>query len=349
MRVLITGMLGFIGHHVAEHLLAETDWELVGLDRVDETSTHHRMRWIACWPDCAKRCKFVWHDLRAPINTTVERQIGPVDAVMHLAASTHVDRSITDPLSFVQDNVVGTAHLLEWWRGHVQARRRLHYQEGDYAPKLAPPSNLFIHMSTDEVFGPARDGELFKEFDRYNSANPYSASKAGAEELVVAYSNTYKFRADVLHTMNVFGERQHPEKFIPMTIGKVLRGETVLIHADKERGPGRRFYCHAENVARALKWLVDSAGELPLLDKWNVVGEREVSNLEMAQLIAKFAGKPLKYELVDADTLRPGCDFRYSLDGSRLRASGFEYRLGFEEALERVVRWTLEHPEWLAS
>lgn len=331
MRVLITGMLGFVGHHVAEHLLCSTDWELVGLDRIDETSTHHRMRWLKCWPECAKRCTFVWHDLRAPINTTVERQIGPVDVVLHLAANTHVNRSIVDPLAFVLDNVVGTTNLLEWWRGHVKDR----------------PDPLLVHMSTDEVFGPAAEGQLFKEFDRYNSANPYSGSKSGAEELVVAYSNTYKFKAAVCHIMNIFGERQHPEKFVPMTIGKVLRGETVLIHADKGR-PGTRFYCHAENVARALHWLVDHRADAPRFDKWNIVGEREVSNLEMAELIAKFTGRPLKYELVDADTLRPGHDFRYSLDGSKLKAAGFEYRLGFEEALERVVKWSLENPEWLA-
>jgi len=113
-------MLGFIGHHVASHLLCNTDWDLVGLDRIDETSTKHRLRWIECWPDCAKRCEFVWHDLRAPINTTVEQQIGTVDVVLHLAANTHVNRSIVDPLAFVLDNVVGTTNLLEWWRVHVR-------------------------------------------------------------------------------------------------------------------------------------------------------------------------------------------------------------------------------------
>lgn len=340
MRVLITGMLGFIGHHVAAHLLESTDWELVGLDRTDETSTHHRMRWIRCWPDCAKRCKFVWHDLRASINSTVKHQIGPIDVVLHLAASTHVDRSITEPLSFIQDNVIGTAHLLEWWREHVRVQKRL-------SGLLVQHEPLLVHMSTDEVFGPASEGQLFKEFDRYNSANPYSASKAGAEELVVAYSNTYKFKAAVCHIMNVFGERQHPEKFIPMTIGKILRGENVLIHSNKKLGPGRRFYCHAENVARALHWLVDRRGTLPRFDKWNVVGEREVSNLEMAELIAKYLDKSLSYDFVDADTLRPGHDFRYSLDGSKLRNAGFKYALGFEEALERVVKWSVEHPDWV--
>jgi dTDP-glucose 4,6-dehydratase len=327
-------MLGFIGHHVAEHLLTNTDWDLVGLDRVDETSTHHRMRWLKCWPDCAKRCTFVWHDLRAPVNVQVEQQVGAIDVVLHLAANTHVNRSIVDPLAFVQDNVIGTANLLEWWREHVR--------------KHQPADPLLVHMSTDEVFGPAAEGQLFKEWDRYNSANPYSASKAGAEELVVAYSNTYKFKAAVCHIMNVFGERQHPEKFVPMTIGKVLRGETVLIHSDKGR-PGQRFYVHAENVARALEWLMAHRAEAKRFDKWNIVGEREVTNLEMAELIAKFVGRPLQHELVDADKLRPGHDFRYSLDGSKLRDAGFEYRLGFEEALERVVRWSLEHPEWLGQ
>jgi dTDP-glucose 4,6-dehydratase len=341
MRVLITGMTGFIGHHVADHLLQATDWELVGLDRIDATSTLHRLRYVKDWEKKARRCSFVWHDLRAPLNASVERQIGDIDAVLHLAASTHVARSITEPLLFVADNVMGTAHLLEWWRAK---------KAETYNGLLQRGRSVFVHCSTDEVFGPAEGGYCYKEWDRYNSASPYSASKAGAEELVCAYSNTYKFRAQIVRIMNVIGERQHPEKFVPMTVGKVLRGETVDIHCDADcKQVGTRFYLHAENVAHAIRWLIQRAERGAVdkrFDKWNVVGEREVSNLEMAESIAKLVDKRLNARLVSAEETRPGHDMRYALDGAKLRSHGFEYPVSFEAGLERTVRWFIERPEW---
>jgi dTDP-glucose 4,6-dehydratase len=334
MRILITGMLGFIGHHVLEHFLHETNWEFVGLDRIDATSTLERLRHIKGWPDLAKRVSFVWHDLRAPINSSVSNQIGDVHVVLHLAASTHVDRSITEPLLFVYDNVVGTANLLDWWRVQPGAR-----------------DGFFINFGSDEIFGPARPGEAFKEDARYNSANPYSAAKAGAEELACAFSNTYKLHIAATHGMNVFGERQHPEKFIPMTIAKVLRGETVIIHGEAGLS-GSRFYLHADNVARALKFLIQSLygnPGAPRFSKWNIVGEKEVTNLELAQRIAFIAGVPLKYDIVDFHKSRPGHDMRYALDGGKLREAGFEFPETFDQSLERTVRWYLEHREWLAG
>lgn len=348
MRVLITGGIGFVGHHVIEHFLEKTAWEIVTLDRIDATASLGRLRHIRDWPVHASRVTFVWHDLRAAINKTVDNQIGHVDAVVHLAASTHVDRSIAEPLMFVEDNVMGTAHLLDWWRQQIENRR--------YAldVRYRKAKNLFINFGTDEVFGPAEPGQLFKEWDRYHSANPYSASKAGAEELACAWSNTYGLKIYATHGMNIFGERQHPEKFIPKTIGKILRGETVTIHADPEgKRSGTRFYQHAENVAAALRFLVDRGmdpkeGER-LFDKWNLVGEREVENLKMAQMIAEICGKRLRAELIDARTSRPGHDFRYALDGTKLREAGLSYPMTFEQSLERTVRWFVDHPEWLSG
>jgi dTDP-glucose 4,6-dehydratase len=341
MRVLITGGLGFIGHHVIDHFLSATDWEIVTLDRIDATSTLHRLRHVRDWPKKAKRVSFVWHDLRAPINATVNRQIGPVDVALHMAASTHVDRSITEPRMFVEDNVIGTLNLLEWWR-----ERRRGADTGRLTD-ISEDRTLFINFGTDEVFGPAKDGYDFKEWDRYNSANPYSAAKAGAEELTGAYSNTYGFRAVSTHTMNVFGERQHPEKFIPMTIAKISRGDTVKIHSDPKKGPGSRFYTYAPNIAAALEWLISHDIEGPRYDKWNIVGEREIDNLAMAKLIAEIVGKPLHYELADCNKERPGHDFRYALDGSKLRDTGFEYPLSLEQSLVKTINWFVENPEWL--
>lgn len=336
MRVLITGLCGFIGHHVAEHLLHHTDWELVGLDRIDATSTPHRLRFIPDWERLGERVSFVWHDLRSPINRFVDQKLGHVDVLIHMAASTHVDRSITDPVGFVQDNVMGTAHLLDWWRTR-QMRHRL----------LKKPEGFMLHFSTDEVFGPAEGDYFFKEWDRYKSASPYSASKAGAEELACAFSNTYKLKIAVVRVMNVIGERQHPEKFVPMTIGKLLKGEQILIHANKDcSAVGTRYYLHAANVAKALHWLINR-GQEPLFDKWNLSGEREVSNLEMAEMLAKLLGKPLHHRLVDSDQLRPGHDLRYAIDGTKLREAGFTYPMNFEQSLARIVDWTVGHPEWL--
>jgi len=340
VRVLITGLCGFIGHHVAEHLLEATDWELVGLDRIDATSTLHRLRHLECWPECANRVKFVWHDLRAPINMTVDRQLGPVDAVLHLAASTHVDRSITEPLTFVHDNVVGTAHLLEWWR----ARQGL----GGESVFLQNSENpFFLYYGTDEIFGAANETQVFSEWDRYRSTNPYSASKAGGEELVCAYSNSYKLHACATHCTNIIGERQHPEKFPPMVIRKVMRGETVKIHADATATkPSTRIYNYAGNIGPVLKWIVEN-NEHALFDKWNIVGEREVTNLELCEKIAAICERPLKYELVSFATSRPGHDFRYAMSGQKLKDAGFVYPFTFDQGLERTVRWFLEHPEWL--
>ncbi len=202
-----------------------------------------------------------------------------------------------------------------------------------------------LYFSTDEVFGPAGPEVAFKEWDRYNSSNPYAATKAGGEELALAYANTYKLPVFITHTMNVFGERQHPEKFIPKVVRHVVRGLTMPIHSDPSRTkPGSRFYIHARNVADAVLFLLEH-GEPR--EKYNIVGEREVDNLTLAQMIARVIGKPLKYELIDFHNSRPGHDLRYALDGSKLAAMGWSHPKEFEASLAKCVRWMLERPEYL--
>jgi len=327
-RVLITGGAGFIGHHVVEHLLKNTDWDIVCLDRLDTSGNLNRLSDMPIWEAEKKRTKIVFHDLRAEINESVASQIGGgISAILHLAASTHVDRSIDDPMLFVQDNVVGTTNLLQYARKCVALEQ-------------------MVYFSTDEVFGPARDGVAYKEWDRYNSGNPYSASKAGAEEMCLAFQNTYKLPIYITHSMNVFGERQHPEKFIPMVIRKVLQGEQVTIHADKTKTKaGTRFYIHARNVAGALLFLMNGRWEAG--DKYNIVGEKEVDNLQMAQLIAQGLNKELKYEMVDFHSSRPGHDLRYALDGQKMASLGWEIPMAFEDSLRSTIRWTVNRPVWL--
>lgn len=328
MKILITGGAGFIGHHFVEHILKNTDWEISVLDSLNYASGgFDRLRDINVFDE--KRVKIFTADFTQPIPAGLEREIGEVDYIVHMGAETHVDNSIADPAPFIFSNVVGTMRILDF------ARRRKNLKK-------------LFYFSTDEVFGPAAAGVFYKEWDRYNSSNPYAASKAGGEELSLAYANTYKLPVVITHTMNVFGERQHPEKFIPKVIKKVMSGDVVLIHTDsnKEKA-GSRFWIHARNVASALFFLFDRA---EIREKYNIVGEKEVDNLKMAQLIADTLGKELKYELVDFHSSRPGHDLRYALDGAKMKNLGWEPPMNFEESLTRTIKWNFLSPQnerWL--
>jgi dTDP-glucose 4,6-dehydratase len=325
MRILITGACGFIGHHVVEHLLINTDWEIVGLDRLSYAANgFDRLRDAIGYPH--PRVRIFPLDFTQPFSVGIIKEIGEVDYILHMGAETHVDNSIADPESFVMANVVGTMRVLE------------------YARKVG--INKFVYFSTDEVFGPAATGEAFKEWDRYNSTNPYSATKAGGEELCLAYANTYRIPMAITHTMNAFGERQHPEKFIPMIIKKVLGGETISIHSDPTKTrAGSRFYIHCRNIASAILFILGHTGDMR--DKYNITGEREVDNLDMARFIARVMGKELNFEMVDFHSSRPGHDLRYALDGSKLARIGWSIPKNFEESLTKTIRWYLDNPKWL--
>ena len=337
--VLVTGGAGFVAHHVIHHLLKNTDWNIVSLDRLDFSGNLNRLSDMMNDFDAEtrKRVRIVFHDLRAELNPMVRRDIGKVDYVLHLAAGSHVDRSIEFPMEFVWDNVVGTGHILEYARSLDSLER-------------------FIYFSTDEVFGPAPNGVNYGERDRYNSSNPYSATKAGGEELAVAFENTYKMPIYVTHTMNVFGQRQHPEKYIPMCIRKVNDGETITIHSDSTRTiPGSRHYIHAADVADAMLFLLQLDPNVKLAEdyggakcpKFNLVGAEEINNLALAQLIADVQGKPLHYDMVDFHSSRPGHDLRYSLSGEYMKSLGWTPRVALSERIGQVVDWTLANERWL--
>ena len=337
-KILITGGAGFIAHHLVDKILSTTDWEIVTLDRLDFSGNLNRLNEVVSQYSEVeqKRVKVVYHDLKAELNPEIIATIGKVDLISHLAAGSHVDRSITHPLEFVMDNMVGTAHIL------------------DYARKL---DNLerFAYFSTDEVFGPAPKGVDYKENDRYNSTNPYSASKAGAEELVVAFENTYNLPSIITHTMNVFGERQNPEKYIPMVIKKVRDNEVITVHANPEKTvAGSRHYIHAEDVSDALMFHFDYDLSLLTADntgakcqKFNIVGKNEIDNLSLAQFIATVQDKELNYEMVDFHSQRPGHDLRYSLDGSKMKKMGWEPQSAYDR-LESTINWTLKNDRWLS-
>ncbi|MED5354210.1 MAG: GDP-mannose 4,6-dehydratase [Bacteroidota bacterium] len=339
-KVLITGGAGFIAHHLIYYLITNTNWSVISLDRLDYSGNLNRLDNILSKLSNRdkSRVKVVYHDLKSEINPWIKKDIGNVDIILHLAAGSHVDRSIDYPMEFVLDNVVGTANILEYAR-QINESKKL---------------ERFVYFSTDEVFGPAPKGIDYNENDRYNSTNPYSATKAGGEELAVAYENTYNLPVYITHTMNVFGERQHPEKFIPMCIKKIRDGESVTIHSDKtKKVPGSRHYIHAEDVAEAIYFLLTNKLEGKIdfggakCPKFNIVGSEELNNLKLAQIIANCQNKELKYEMVDFHSSRPGHDLRYSLSGEKMKKLGWTPSIKLTERIKQVVDWSLKNGSWI--
>ena len=323
--ILVTGACGFIGHHFIEHVLINTDWNILILDKLTYASYGlKRLKDIEALNN--KRVKIYTYDLSHSLSIGLRQELNEINYIVHMAADTHVDNSISDPVPFIKNNVMSTVHLLEF-------ARKLHTLE------------IFFYFSTDEVYGPALNNKLFKADDRHNPTNPYSASKSAAEQICVAYGNTYKIPIMRINVMNAFGERQHIEKFIPKTIKNILQGKKILIHSypDKKRS-GTRFYIHARNISAGVLFLLKNG---KIGESYNLTGEKEISNLEMAQYIAKFMNKPLKYELIDFHSSRPGHDLRYGLDGNKMKNMGWILPLNFKESLKKTVLWTLENDSWL--
>jgi len=321
MNVLITGGAGFVGHHFVEGIFRNTDWQITVMDRLSYAGSLDRLREINAFNQ--KRVLFLATDFTLDM-TELAKEVGKVDVILHLGAETHVDRSIANPFPFVQSNVVGTMHVLQ----------------------LARLLNCGVYyFSTDEVFGPAPEGVDFAEDDAHNPNNPYAATKSAGESLVKAWQNTYGVPCVITRTMNIFGERQHPEKFIPLCIGRLLRGEEILVHASPDASKsGTRNYIHARNVADAYTFLLNrnvSSGV------FHVAGELEVSNEDIVLAIAKIIGVKPRYRLIDANQSRPGHDFRYGIASHRLSQLGWKPPRTFWQSLEKTVSWTLENPRWI--
>ncbi len=339
-KVLITGGAGFIAHHAILHILENTDWEIVSIDRLDYSGNLNRISDILKNLDNnkKKRLRVVYHDLRAEVNEMLAADLGEFNFILHMAASSHVDRSISDPMTFVLDNVVATCNILNF------ARKNKNLE-------------LFIYFSTDEVFGPAPKGINYKERDRYNSTNPYSATKAGGEELAVAFENSFNMPIFITHTMNVFGERQHPEKFIPKCILSARDGTEIEIHSDVTKTKaGSRHYIHASDVADGCVYLIKNREKLKKVEKdfggakcpkFNLVGPVELDNLSLGKMIAKSVGKELNYKMVDFHSSRTGHDLRYALSGDFMEKLGWKPKVSIEKRIDQVVKWTLQNERWL--
>ena len=266
-KILITGGCGFVATHLIEHILKNTDWEIVVLDRFDAAGNPNRLSDMLENTEGIDRArvKLVWWDLRAELNEAVKKQLaGPFDYIAHLAAGSHVDRSIENPLMFFMDNCIGTVNLLNYVR---EGGLKFVYEEIDHVVSDQKTyQGKFLYFSTDEVFGPAPFNggfEGFKEWDRANPNNPYAAAKASAEMAVIAFANTYRIPCVITNTMNIFGERQASEKYVPLVMNKVLSGDKLLIHANKDKTQaGKRHYLHARNICSATVWVLENGKTL---------------------------------------------------------------------------------------
>ena len=331
VRVLLTGAGGFIGAHTLEHLLVETDWDVVCLDSFRHKGLTDRITDSLAYQLNPERVTVLTHDLQAPLSPLLIERIGPVDYVINMASDSHVNRSIEHPVPFVENNVSLVLNMLE------------------YAREVKPKA--FVQIGTDEVYGPVTADYRHPEWSRILPSNPYAASKAAQEAIAISYWRSYSVPVILTNTMNNFGERQDAEKYLPMVIQSVLAGRVVTVHASHGE-MGSRYWLHARNHADALLWLLEhlEVAMYPTTlvpSRFNIVGDRRMDNMELASYVAQILDKPLYHEVSDYHSSRPGHDLHYGLDGTKLERLGWRPPVDFEQALERTVLWTKDHPEWL--
>ena len=322
-NILITGGCGFIGSHFTEHLLINTDWKINIIDKMSYASMNFdRLKHV----QNDKRLTIYTWDLTNKLSDGMVNMLKDVTIIVHMAAETHVDNSISNPSYVIINNITSTVNILDFSRNLTSLK-------------------TFFYFSTDEVYGPALGDKMYKEDERHNPTNPYSASKSGAEQICIAYHNTYNIPIIRINVMNAFGEKQHIEKYIPKIIKYIRDDKTLLIHSYPDKlTTGTRFYIHARNIASGVLFILKNG---VIGESYNLTGEKEMSNLDIALLISKIMNKQLKYELVDFHSDRPGHDLRYGLDGSKMKKMGWILPVNFYDSLKKSVLWTLENQEWL--
>ncbi|MBI3949437.1 MAG: dTDP-glucose 4,6-dehydratase [Acidobacteria bacterium] len=331
MRILVTGGAGFIGSAVVRYLIKETDDTVINVDKLTYAGNPESLAEVSGDP----RYHFEQVDIcDAP-------QIGRLlthhqpDAIMHLAAESHVDRSIDDPSEFIRSNVVGTYTLLEaarkYWR---QLETKADFR--------------FHHVSTDEVYGALGQTGLFTEETPYRPNSPYSASKASSDHLARAWCHTYGLPVVVTNCSNNYGPYQFPEKLIPLMILKGLAGEPLPVYG---RGENVRDWLFVEDHTRALR-LVVSRGQVR--STYNIGGHNERTNLQVVQTVCEILDElaPSRQVARHADLItfvtdRPGHDYRYAIDATKIqRELGWSPRETFESGLRKTVQWYLENQAW---
>ena len=340
-RILVTGGAGFIGGAVVRRLLQDSTATVFNLDKMgyasDLLGIHNTLAGLGAaaeGPD-GPRHRLLQVDLADGEATAAAVRRADPDLVLHLAAESHVDRSIDDPGAFLVSNVMGTYHLLQAMR---------HHWEG--LPAERREAFRFHHISTDEVFGSLGATGRFSETTPYDPRSPYSASKAGSDHLVQAWHHTYGLPVVLTNCSNNYGPWQFPEKLIPVVILKAAAGEPIPLYGD---GANVRDWLYVEDHVEALL-LAATSGTVGR--SYCVGGHGERTNKEVVQAICTLldalrpAGAP-HAALITPVTDRPGHDRRYAIDPARISSElGWQPRHGFEEGLARTVRWYLDHSEW---
>lgn len=314
-KILITGVMGFIGSYLAKYMLNKyPDMSVVGLGRNTNQKNLLRLKDISDHP----RFHMVYLDLA---KDDISEAFEGVDYVFHLAAKTFVDYSIKNPEPFIQSNVVGTYKMLEEARKSKTLKR-------------------YLQISTDEVYGAIIDGS-YKEDSRLNPTNPYSATKAAGDMLAVSYYNTYKLPIIITRTENNYGPFQGVEKAIPTFVQKALKNEPLPIYGD---GKHRRMWLHVYDHCSALDLLSKegSSGQI-----YHIAGEQELENIELGKRILRILGKPeTLIQLVPDHDIRPGHDRRYALNVEKLKKLGWKTKYSLDTGLELTVLWYRDNDWW---